>query len=133
MTRSAGIHRHAFLLAVVFLAFLASSRAQQVSPATPSAQASPPQAPSQPLIPDKFTNLKVLPQNIEKSDLMAIMKAFCRTFKVRCSHCHVATDDLLSADFPSDEKPTKQSARDLLKSLKEIQIKYSQLGPAPAD
>ena len=85
-------------------------------PATPAAG---------PVIPDKYTNLQVLPKEIQKSDLMAVMKGFSMTFKVRCSHCHVATDDLSSADFPSDEKPTKQSARELLRKISEVQQKYA--------
>ena|SRR5947209_17666069 len=68
-------------------------------------------------IPDTFTNLQVLPKNISKPDLVDIMKGFCKTFKVRCSYCHVATDDLSQADFPSDEKGTKKEARELLRGI----------------
>jgi hypothetical protein len=132
MTRDAGIHRHIFVLAAVLAISLSWPRAQEAPASNPSAKTAQPQIPAQPVIPDKFTNLKVLPPNIEKSELMAIMKGFCRTFKVRCSHCHVATDDLSSADFPSDEKPTKQSARELLRSLKEIHVKYFDVN-APAN
>jgi hypothetical protein len=96
------------------------------------ASAPKPQAPAKPLIPDKFINLQVLPKQIEKPELLAVMKGFCITFKVRCSHCHVATDDLSSADFPSDEKPTKQNARELLRNLTEIQRKYSGSAGTPA-
>jgi hypothetical protein len=78
-----------------------------------------------PVIPDKYTNLQVLPKQIQKADLIAVMKDFCRTMKVRCTHCHMANDDLSSADFPSDEKPTKQSARELLRKISEVQQKYS--------
>ena len=92
--------------------------------AADKANAPKPQAPAKPVIHDKFTNLQVLPKQIEKAELVAVMKGFCMTFKVRCSHCHVATDDLSSADFPSDEKPSKQSARELLRNLAEIRRKY---------
>ena len=94
--------------------------------AADQANAPKPQAGGKPVIPDKFTNLQVLPKSIQKSELVGIMKGFCMTFKVRCSHCHVATDDLSSADFPSDEKPTKQSARELLRNLAELQRKYAE-------
>jgi hypothetical protein len=96
------------------------------SQAQPDAKQSgpPAAAAAAPVIPDKYTNLQVLPKEIEKSDLLAIMKGLCRTMKVRCTYCHVATDDLSSADFPSDEKPPKQSARELLRKLSEIQRKY---------
>jgi hypothetical protein len=109
-----------FILAVGVLSLYPQSEVKPVDPAN----APKPQAPAKPVIPDKFTNLQVLPKGIEKSELVGIMKGFCMTFKVRCSHCHVATDDLSSADFPSDEKPSKQSARELLRNLAEIQRKY---------
>jgi hypothetical protein len=75
-------------------------------------QGPPPQRPS---IPDKFTNLQVLPKTISKPELVGIMKQFCITFKVRCSYCHVANDDLSDANFAADDKPTKADARDLLR------------------
>ena len=75
-------------------------------------QTPPPQAPK---IPDKFTNLQVLRKTISKPELVGIMKQFCITFKVRCSYCHVANDDLSDANFAADDKPTKADARDLLR------------------
>ncbi|MCI0350283.1 MAG: hypothetical protein L0Z53_12735 [Acidobacteriales bacterium] len=110
---------------LLFSSSLFAWATQAASAETPTA--APQKAVAKPVIPDKFTNLKALPANIEKSDLMAVMKGFAISMKVRCSHCHVATDDLSSADFPSDEKATKQSARDLLRNLVEIQQKYSVL------
>lgn len=82
----------------------------------PTAQAQAP-APRRSPIPDTFTNLQVLPKDIAKQDLVNIMKNFCFTMDKRCSHCHVATDDLSSADFPSDEKETKKKARELLRLI----------------
>jgi hypothetical protein len=72
-------------------------------------------------IPDTFTNLQVLPKTIAKPQLVAIMKSFSITMKVRCSHCHVATDDLSQADFAADEKPTKKDARELLRNVLQAQ------------
>lgn len=76
--------------------------------------------PKQPVIPDKYTNLKVLPPKITKAELLPIMKGFCITFQQRCSYCHVATDDLSSADFASDAKSNKISARELLRLIREV-------------
>jgi len=81
---------------------------------TQTPQAPPPQRPN---IPDKYTNLQVLPKTISKPELVGIMKQFCITFKVRCSYCHVATDDLSEANFAADDKPTKAEARKLLHSI----------------
>jgi cytochrome c553 len=113
------------LLVVVLLACTSVRIANSQTQAESKPGAPPPAPAAGPVIPDKFTNLQVLPKQIQKNDLMAIMKGFSMTFKVRCSHCHVATDDLSSADFPSDEKPTKQSARELLRRIMEVQQKYS--------
>ena len=88
---------------------------------TPPAQGAPApgQAPASPKspIPDTFTNLQVLPGDIAKNQLVAIMKAFSFTTGQRCSFCHVATDDLSEADFPADEKEQKKKARELLRMI----------------
>jgi len=60
----------------------------------------------------------------EKGDLVTIMKAMSIGMKVRCANCHVATDDLSEADFPSDEKPTKVAAREMLRTLFDTRAKY---------
>lgn len=76
--------------------------------------------PKPPVIPDKYTNLKVLPPEITKAQLLPIMKGFCKSSGHRCSYCHVATDDLSSADFASDEKPSKSEARELLRLIRDL-------------
>ncbi|MGH9775822.1 MAG: photosynthetic reaction center cytochrome c subunit family protein [Candidatus Acidiferrales bacterium] len=82
--------------------------------------ASPQEQHKAPVIPDKYTNLKVLPADITKAQLLPIMKGFCITFEKRCSYCHAVTDDLTSGDFASDEKPSKVVARDLLRAIVEL-------------
>lgn len=63
-------------------------------------------------IPDKFTNLKVLPKNIGKRDLINMMKGATRGLGVRCTFCHVGEgDDLSTFDFASDKKSHKLKAR----------------------
>jgi len=66
---------------------------------------------------DHTAGNSVLPKDITKAALVDIMKNFCFTMDQRCSYCHVATDDLSSADFPSDEKETKKKARELLRLI----------------
>jgi hypothetical protein len=83
-----------------------------------SSQAPPPTVPAKrPNIPDHFTNLTVLPATITKPELMGIMKQFAVTFKVRCSYCHTVSDDLSEGSFASDEKPTKEEARKLMRLI----------------
>jgi hypothetical protein len=122
---------------VSFLLMLASVLLVGAQSSTPAASGQTPAGTSQqtapatqkrPNIPDTYTNLKVLPPDIKKADLLAIMKGFCIERKIRCSQCHVATDDLSEADFPSDEKPTKLAAREFLKTLFETRAKYPNAG-----
>jgi len=70
-----------------------------------------------PNIPDHFTNLTVLPTTITKPELMGVMKQFAVTMKVRCSYCHAVSDDLSEGSFASDEKPTKEEARKLMRLI----------------
>jgi|ERR1700722_839658 hypothetical protein len=81
------------------------------------AQVTPPPAPKRPNIPDHFTNLTVLPATISKTELMGVMKQFAVTMKVRCSYCHAVSDDLSEGSFASDEKPTKEEARKLMRLI----------------
>jgi predicted secreted protein len=82
-------------------------------PADP-AQATPAKRPN---IPDHFTNLTVLRTTIAKPELMGIMTQFAVTMKVRCSYCHTVSDDLSEGSFASDEKPTKEEARKLIRLI----------------
>jgi hypothetical protein len=88
--------------------------------------AGPAQAPAasakRPNIPDHFTNLTVLPTTITKPELMDIMKQFAITMKVRCSYCHTVSDDLSEGSFASDEKPTKDEARKLMRLIQQAAL-----------
>jgi hypothetical protein len=96
--------------ALVLFACLPLAAQQPADPA----QAAPMKRPN---IPDHFTNLTVLPATITKSELMGVMKQFAVTFKVRCSYCHAVSDDLSEGSFASDEKPTKEEARKLMRLI----------------
>lgn len=72
-------------------------------------------------IPQKFTNLQVLPKNISHPDLVATMKGFTSSLGVRCEHCHVGEgDDLSKFDFASDAKPMKKVARTMVHMVDHI-------------
>jgi hypothetical protein len=86
-------------------------------PAVP-AQAAPAAPAKRSNIPDHFTNLTVLPATIAKPELLGVMKQFAVTMKVRCSYCHAVSDDL-EGNFASDEKPTKEEARKLMRLIHE--------------
>jgi hypothetical protein len=40
-------------------------------------------------IPDKFTNLKILPSGVPRAELVRVMREFASALGVRCNHCHV--------------------------------------------
>jgi tetratricopeptide (TPR) repeat protein len=43
-------------------------------------------------IPDKFTNLQVLPKDLGKRELLETMKNFTRALGVRCQFCHIGEE-----------------------------------------
>ncbi len=73
-------------------------------------------APGAAQIPDTFTNLKVLPKDIKKNELVSIMRGFSFALNVRCIHCHKGDDpaDLATVDFASDERENKRIARTMM-------------------
>lgn len=77
-------------------------------------------APAAAQVPDKFTNLKVLPADISKEDLLRLMQSFSFGLDVRCNYCHAGRDDLKGTDFAADDKPTKRTARVMLRMVNEI-------------
>jgi len=71
-------------------------------------------------IPDKFTNLQVLPKDITKRDLVTAMRGMASDLGVRCAHCHMGPENLQGMDFASDEKVSKRAAREMLKLTQQI-------------
>lgn len=71
-------------------------------------------------IPDEFTNLELLDKDIEKRQLVSIMRDWAVGLGVRCNHCHVGPDNLVGMDFASDEKATKQTARQMLEMARAV-------------
>jgi hypothetical protein len=67
-------------------------------------------------------NLKVLPQDISGAQLLGTMKFFAQSLGVRCTYCHVGTEGqpLSTFDFASDAKSHKDTARGMLRLVKEI-------------
>jgi hypothetical protein len=88
---------------------------------TASAQA-PPQARRRRPLPDKFTNLQVLPKDISKDDLVDTMRLFARSLGVHCDHCHEEVGD--NVDWASDKKDAKNAARTMLKMVHDINSNY---------
>jgi len=74
-------------------------------------------------IPDEFKNLKVLPKDISKQELVGVMKSFSGALGVRCTFCHVpgpTPGSLEGTDFASDEPEHKVAARSMMKMVHDI-------------
>ncbi|MEO8200924.1 MAG: c-type cytochrome [Gemmatimonadota bacterium] len=70
-------------------------------------------------VPEKFENLQVLPKDISRGDLIATMRGFTTSLGVRCPFCHVGQEgaDLSTFDFKADDKPTKGTARIMMRMV----------------
>jgi hypothetical protein len=76
-------------------------------------------------IPEKFTNLKVLPKDISKHELESMMRGFVFALGVRCGHCHVEKKaPEKSFDFAADDKDAKKTARVMLQMVEAINRDY---------
>ena len=74
-------------------------------------------------IPDKFTNLQVLPKDTSKADLQSTMRKFAFALNVRCPYCHMEKADK-TIDFASDEKQNKKTARLMMQMVASINHDY---------
>lgn len=82
-------------------------------------------------VPDKFTNLQVLPKDISKPELLSTMRGFSFALGVRCEYCHAdKKSDQTPRDFASDEKQTKKTARVMLQMVAAINRDYIAKLPA---
>ena len=73
-------------------------------------------------LPEKFTNLKVLPKNISREQLITVMRGFSTGLGVRCEHCHAEDQSVKppKTDFASDVKKEKKIARGMMKMASQI-------------
>jgi hypothetical protein len=77
-------------------------------------------------VPPDPVNLKVLPKNISKDDLVRTMRGFTAGLGVRCAFCHKGEEGqpLDTYDFMSDAKPQKETARKMLTMVAAINRDY---------
>lgn len=91
--------------------------------------------PSKAQVPDKFTNLKVLPKDISKQQLVSIMRGFSFALGVRCEYCHADKPEgqKPERDFAADDKEPKKTARLMLEMVAGINRDYlAKLSRTPA-
>lgn len=72
--------------------------------------------------PESFENLKVLPKDMSRRELIDVMKSFTQALGVRCQHCHVGDEGKPQTefDFASDEVPSKEVARSMMRMVDAI-------------
>ncbi len=90
-------------------------------------------------------NLQVLPKEMSRQEVTAIMRTFALGLGVRCEYCHVPAADATAGggggfggapplDYALDTKETKKVAREMLKMVTDINGKYlAALGRTIAD
>ena len=73
-------------------------------------------------LPEAFTNLEILPKDIDQRQLIGTMRGFSMSLGVRCTHCHVGEEGkpLSTFDFAADDKEPKRVARAMLRMTREI-------------
>jgi hypothetical protein len=73
-------------------------------------------------IPDTFTNLQVLPEDISRDSLIQIMRGFSFALGVRCQYCHVGGDGISfeGVEFDKDDDEDKRKARFMLRMVENL-------------
>jgi photosynthetic reaction center cytochrome c subunit len=100
------------------IALLAAAATFGLSVAVAQPAAAPPPGPPAMTFADPpHKNLKVLPADITRQELISTMKFFSQSLGVRCTYCHVGAEGqpLSTFDFPSDAKEHKKTARDMMR------------------
>lgn len=77
-------------------------------------------------MPDKFTNLQVLPKEITRDELSGIMRGITGSLGVRCDACHASGTNGL--DYAADTKDMKKTAREMFKLVGDINSKVTAMG-----
>jgi tetratricopeptide (TPR) repeat protein len=87
-------------------------------------------------VPEKFTNLRVLPKTVSRKDLVWTMRGWASALGVRCDYCHSGgnPETLEGVDFASDAKREKRTARAMFRMVRALNAGYlAKLEPRPAE
>lgn len=78
-------------------------------------------------------NLKVLPADMTREQVVAVMRGFNTALGVRCTHCHAphVASRPDSLNFASDANPTKNTARQMMRMVRGINREYLAALAAP--
>ena len=77
-------------------------------------------------IPERFTNLQVLPRDITRDSLVEIMRRFSLSLNVRCQYCHVGGDGIsfTGVRFADDDDEDKRKAREMLRMVMRLNDEF---------
>ena len=82
--------------------------------------------------PEEPKNLKVLPKNMSRREVIGIMRSFTQSLGVRCIECHVSTKEGSERpedmDYAADKKESKETARKMMKMLGNINDQIAKMG-----
>lgn len=84
--------------------------------------------------PDSFVNLQVIPKTLPVQQVIGMMRSYTSWLGVRCQFCHVGEEGmpLDKFDFPSDQKRTKVTARQMMRMVGEINARLDTLPGRPS-
>ena len=103
------------LMCVCVLAVAATRTSAQGGQAPPAGQAAP------------LQNLQVLPKEMTRQEVTALMRTFTAALGVQCTHCHVGTPQ----ERFKDDLPTKATARKMLKMV--MAVNADPMGVKPGE
>src|SRR5262245_43391733 len=77
-------------------------------------------------------NLQVLAKDMPRPQVVQVMQTYTAALGVECSYCHVQEGRGGRNDFAADDKPTKKTAREMMKLTRELNDKVPALVGKPA-
>ena len=84
--------------------------------------------------PDPPKNLQILPKDIPRPELIAIMGGFTRGLGVACSYCHIEPETDGRDDMAADDKQPKKTARVMMKMMTDLNARFvAEVGKPAAD
>ena len=83
--------------------------------------------------PDSLVNVKVLPKSTPVTEVIGTMRNFAGGLGVRCHFCHKGEEGqpLSTYDFASDDKRTKEVARQMMRMVEEINRRLDTIPKRP--
>ena len=72
----------------------------------------------------QYTNLKILPKDINKEQMDSVMHHFTASLNVKCNFCHTFNQDTKKMDFASDANKHKLVARQMMTMTNSLNKEY---------